>query len=130
MRISDWSSDVCSSDLQDVAVTLGEDGVHAVLGAGSLDAGPFLSGDATEAEAPAPAPSSFEPLSISAPHLRVLYFAEERRLEQVNLQLLRGLLGWETIRVSGRIPQGDWSPRESPAPGPRGLGGETCRERV
>src|SRR3546814_7262418 len=40
------------------------------------------------------------------------------RLEQVNLELRRGRLGWETIRVSGSIPQEYWSPRESPAPAP------------
>src|SRR3546814_11258115 len=80
MRISDWSSDVCSSDLvvlqagdlvargnatpagdgeglaaialeriafgrsdlQDVSVVLGDDGVHAAIRTGTLDAEPFL----------------------------------------------------------------------------------------
>src|SRR3546814_8195993 len=106
MRISDWSSDVCSSDLvvlqagdlvargnatpagdgeglaaialeriafgrsdlQDVSVVLGDDGVHAAIRTGTLDAEPFLSGDAGEAEAAAEAPSrSFTPLSVLAP---------------------------------------------------------------
>src|SRR3546814_548635 len=148
MRISDWSSDVCSSDLlvargnatpagdgeglaaialeriafgrsdlQDVSVVLGDDGVHAAIRTGTLDAEPFLSGDAGEAEAAAEAPSrSFTPLSVLAPNLRVLYFAGDRRLEQVNLELRRGRLGWETIRVSGSIPEQYWSPRPVPAP--------------
>jgi hypothetical protein len=43
----------------------------------------------------------------------MLYFAEERHLEQVNLELRRTRAGWETIRLSGSIPRQYWSPREA-----------------
>src|SRR3546814_15646485 len=134
MRISDWSSDVCSSDLvvlqagdlvargnatpagdgeglaaialeriafgrsdlQDVSVVLGDDGVHAAIRTGTLDAEPFLSGDAGEAEAAAESPSRrFPPLSVPAPNLRVLSFPGAPRVDQVNLEPPRRPLGWE-----------------------------------
>jgi hypothetical protein len=108
------------SDLQDVALALGEDGIDVSIGQGTLDAEPFLIKDeeaTPQAEGrPAPGTSpSFEPLSVKAPNLAVLYFAGERRLERVNLELRRGLGGWETIRLSGSIPEQYWSPREAPA---------------
>jgi len=111
------------SDLQDVTVALGDDGIDVAIGAGTLDAEPFLDGDedaaGDEAAPPAEVRSagarSFEPLGVRAPNLRVLYFAEDRRLEGVNLELRRGRRGWETIRLSGSIPEQYWSPREAPA---------------
>ncbi|GAB4373044.1 MAG: AsmA-like C-terminal domain-containing protein [Kiloniellaceae bacterium] len=115
------------SSLQNVAVSLGEAGTVVSIGQGTLDAEPFLSGDeeadeaaGTVAETAAgrdgpPAPRSFEPLQVRAPDLRMLYFGEEQRLEQVNLELRRGRAGWETIRLSGSIPQQYWSPRREAA---------------
>jgi len=121
------------SNLQDVAVTLGEAGTVVSIGQGTLDAEPFLSGDdeaavasgdaektvaetaaGKEADGPEP-PRSFEPLEVLAPNLRLLYFGEEQRLEQVNLELRRGRAGWETIRLSGSIPEQYWSPRREAA---------------
>ena len=118
------------SNLQDVFVKLGDDGSTTVtIGQGTLDAEPFLSDDTapedgppspddtaqtTAAEAGA-APRSFQPLDVRAPNLRLLYFGEEQRLEQVNLELRRGRAGWETIRLSGSIPEQYWSPRREAA---------------
>lgn len=112
------------SDLQNVEVALGaDDSVEVTIGAGTLDAEPFLAGDPAEdgaagqaaAEEVPAAERRFNPLSVHAPSLRTLYFAEERRLEQVNLELRRGPRGWETIRLSGSIPEQYWSPREAQA---------------
>lgn len=116
------------SSLQDVAVTLNEAGTVVSIGQGTLDAEPFLAGDeaADEAagevtetaagqDAAPPAPRSFEPLEVRAPDLRMLYFGEEQRLEQVNLELRRTRAGWETIRLSGSIPEQYWSPRREAA---------------
>ncbi|HMA16317.1 MAG: AsmA-like C-terminal region-containing protein, partial [Bacteroidota bacterium] len=105
------------SDLQNVQVAIGEAGIDVSIDRGVLDAEPFLGGgdDAAEPE-PEPVPAEerrFEPLSVLAPRLGVLYFADERRLEQVSLELRRGLRGWETIRLSGSIPEQYWSPREA-----------------
>lgn len=108
------------SDLQEVQVAIGDAGTEVAIGRGVLDAEPFLGGDDDAAESgpepeaePVPAEERrFEPLSVRAPRLGVLYFAGERRLEQVNLELRRGLRGWETIRLSGSIPEQYWSPRE------------------
>jgi hypothetical protein len=110
------------SDLQDVSVQLGDDGIDVAIGVGTLDAEPFLAGDEEAgkaarvqetAEGSSAGPRSFEPLSVRAPSLRMLYFAGERGLEQVNLELRRGHLGWETIRLSGSIPEQYWSPRQA-----------------
>ncbi len=110
------------SDLQGVSVQMGDDGIDVAIGEGTLDAEPFLAGD--EAEEPEPVqeaaagdegPRNFEPLTVRAPSLRMLYFAEEHGLEQVNLELRRGRQGWETIRLSGSIPQQYWSPRRASA---------------
>ncbi|MEO3430738.1 AsmA-like C-terminal domain-containing protein [Pelagibius sp. CAU 1746] len=108
------------SNLQDVALLLDEDGIDVAIGRGILDAEPFLSDDAEKTgqeEPPAPpetgparTPRSYQPLSIRAPDLEVLYFAGERRLERVNLELRRRTTGWETIRLSGSIPEQYWSP--------------------
>ncbi|MFN4764709.1 hypothetical protein ACKGJN_16395, partial [Gillisia sp. Q332] len=120
------------SNLQDVAVTLNDAGIVVSIGQGTLDAEPFLSGDDNEADASGdeqetvaetvggenadvPEPRSFEPLEVLAPNLRLLYFGEEQRLEQVNLELRRGRAGWETIRLSGSIPEQYWSPRREAA---------------
>jgi hypothetical protein len=112
------------SNLQDVAVTLNDAGIVVSIGQGTLDAEPFLSGDDEEAVAETAAgknadvpepPRSFEPLEVRAPNLRILYFGEEQRLEQVNLELRRGRAGWETIRLSGSIPEQYWSPRRDAA---------------
>jgi len=114
------------SHLEDVAVRIGDDGIDVSIARGTLDAEPFLKDDETEAAGDTKAagtlaqdkePRSFEPLSIRAPDLRTLYFAEERRLEQVNLELRRTRAGWETIRLSGSIPQQYWSPREATSVG-------------
>ena len=114
------------SSLQNVAMQLDEDGIDVTIGQGTLDAEPFLTDDTAAAEeAPAeeaaaaeavgqPGPRSFEPLSVRAPDLDVLYFAEERRLERVNLELRRRTTGWETIRLSGSIPEQYWSPESTP----------------
>ncbi|MGF1627538.1 MAG: AsmA-like C-terminal domain-containing protein [Alphaproteobacteria bacterium] len=119
------------SDLRNVSVALGEDGIDVAIGEGTLDAEPFLDSDpaeepprATETAAgqDSAEPRSFEPLSVRAPDLDRLYFAEERHLEEVNLELRRGLAGWETIRLSGSIPRQYWSPRQ-PA-GENQAGGE------
>src|SRR5690606_26213190 len=87
------------SDLQDVQVAIGEAGIDVAIGRGVLDAEPFLGGD-EDAPAEAPeeeeTPRRFEPLSVLAPALGVLYFADDRRLEQVSLELRRGFRGWET----------------------------------
>lgn len=103
------------SNLENVTVDLGDDGIAVAIGSGVLDAEPFLNDEADEepAQFEAPAPRSFEPLSVLAPDLRTLYFAEERQLEQVNLELRRTRAGWETIRLSGSIPRQYWSPREA-----------------
>jgi hypothetical protein len=108
------------SNLENVSVQLGENGIDVEIGSGILDAEPFLADDETPQEKagePSPSesaePRSFEPLSIHAPELRTLYFAEERHLEQVNLELRRTRAGWETIRLSGSIPRQYWSPREA-----------------
>ncbi|MEQ9609747.1 MAG: AsmA-like C-terminal domain-containing protein [Kiloniellaceae bacterium] len=111
------------SNLQDVAVTLNDAGIVVSIGQGTLDAEPFLSGDDEEAasetvggeNADGAEPRSFEPLEVLAPNLRLLYFGEEQRLEQVNLELRRGRAGWETIRLSGSIPEQYWSPRREAA---------------
>jgi hypothetical protein len=101
------------SDLQAVAVQLDEDGIDVAIGRGILDAEPFLEDEAgAEVEPPAPAARSYEPLSVRAPDLEVLYFAEDRRLERVNLELRRTTSGWQTIRLSGSIPEQYWSRRE------------------
>src|SRR5690606_9643189 len=107
------------SDLQAVQVAIGPAGIDVVIDRGVLDAEPFLGGDkdataSSEPEALPPQERRVEPLSVRAPRLEVLYFAEDRRLEQVNLELRRGLRGWETIRLSGSIPEQYWSPRETP----------------
>ena len=117
------------SSLQDVKLQLDEDGIDVAIGRGTLDAGPFLNDDAAAEEgappdgaetAPPPvtetaeAPRSFQPLTVRAPDLDVLYFAEDRRLERVNLELRRRTTGWETIRLSGSIPEQYWSPRPAP----------------
>ncbi|WP_193368336.1 YhdP family protein [Pelagibius marinus] len=112
------------SNLQDVAVQLDEDGIDVAIGQGTLDAEPFLEGGPEAAEAAAeespPAqeatPRTFQPLNVRAPDLDVLYFADERRLERVNLELRRLSTGWETIRLSGSIPEQYWSPRRPPPP--------------
>src|SRR3546814_8327471 len=44
MRISDWSSDVCSSDLARVEVLLHADEIRRQLGRGQLRAHPFAGG--------------------------------------------------------------------------------------
>ncbi len=115
------------SNLQDVALQLDEDGIDVGIGQGILDAEPFLQDEAEKAgqeeastspkeAAPEAAPRSYEPLNVRAPDLDVLYFAGERRLERVNLELRRRTTGWETIRLSGSIPEQYWSPeREAPA---------------
>ncbi|MPZ10164.1 MAG: hypothetical protein GEU89_08095 [Kiloniellaceae bacterium] len=104
------------SDLRHVAVKLGDDGIDVAIGEGTLDAEPFLADDAAEEDAQSTAePRSYEPLSVRAPNLDMLYFAEERGLEQVNLELRRGRLGWDTIRLSGSIPEQYWSPRQASA---------------
>ena len=115
------------SNLQDVALKLDEDGIDVAIGRGTLDAEPFLSDEeegtgesgAPEAGEASPsaaeeAPRRFQPLSVHAPDLDMLYFAEERRLERVNLELRRLTTGWETIRLSGSIPEQYWSPRPVP----------------
>lgn len=112
------------SNLQDVALLLDEDGIDVSVGRGTLDAEPFLEDDAEKAgqeaapetEPTSAGPRSFEPLSFRAPDLDVLYFAGERRLERVNLELRRRTTGWETIRLSGSIPEQYWSPRRPPPP--------------
>jgi hypothetical protein len=103
------------SNLENVSVKLGDDGIDVVIGRGILDAEPFLADDEAEevSQDESSAPRSFEPLSIHAPDLRTLYFAEERHLQQVNLELRRTRAGWETIRLSGSIPRQYWSPREA-----------------
>jgi hypothetical protein len=120
------------SHLQDVSVELGEETIDVAIGAGTLDAEPFLDSGATADEDPAAAgggeataPRSFQPLGIRAPNLKALYFAGDRHLERVNLELRRGPRGWETIRLSGSIPEQYWSPldampQESAAPGDEG----------
>lgn len=112
------------SDLQDVVVEQSDGGFAATIGRGILDAEPFIAKDDTpedpaesQAETPQEAaaetpPRSFEPLSVSAPDLDQLFFAENRRLQQVNLELVRKESGWETIRISGSIPEQYWSPRD------------------
>lgn len=103
------------SNLENVSVKLGDEGIDVVIGRGVLDAEPFLNGDESEEppQAESAGPRSFEPLNIRAPDLHTLYFAEERHLEQVNLELQRTRAGWETIRLSGSIPRRYWSPREA-----------------
>ncbi|WP_167223756.1 DUF3971 domain-containing protein [Pelagibius litoralis] len=115
------------SDLEDVIVEQSGGGFSAIIGRGILDAEPFVSkdeepdgGDASEpqtdtaeGQGQAAAPKVFEPLSIRAADLERLYFSEDRRLEQVNLELVRGTAGWETIRLSGSIPEQYWSPRDA-----------------
>lgn len=120
------------SDLKEVVVEQSGGGYAVAIAEGVLDAEPFLIKDkdpaaepaeATEATEPAAEteessadpPRTFEPLSIRAPNLERLYFAEERRLELVNLELVRTQAGWETIRLSGSIPRQYWSPREEPS---------------
>jgi hypothetical protein len=119
------------SDMQNVAVRLGDDGIDVTIEKGTLDAEPFLSDEAAPETAvssvepaaaqAAPMPLGFEPLRVTAPSLAVLYFAGERRLEKVNLELRRSRAGWETIRLSGSIPEQYWSPldaaeKSEPAP--------------
>jgi len=110
------------SNLQDVALQIADSGISVEIARGTLDAAPFLAGDPAEAqstEARSAEPSEagepvkdFEPLTIRAPDLEVLYFAEEQHLEDVNLELRRLRRGWETIRLSGSIPKRYWSPRD------------------
>ena len=105
------------SYLQDVTLLLGDKGIDVSIGQGTLDAEPFILDEPGERRprGEKPSPRSFEPLSVKASDLDVLYFAEERRLERVNLELRRGREGWQTIRLSGSIPEQYWSPREVPA---------------
>jgi hypothetical protein len=79
------------SNLENVSVELSDAGIDAAIGSGVLDAEPFLADDEAEetAQSDSAEPRSFEPLRIHAPDLRMLYFAEERHLEQVNLELRR-----------------------------------------
>ncbi len=123
------------SDLQRVALKLGEEGIDVAIGQGILDAEPFVAEDEDQAAVEKELSRGgdkqhtpkeqrvFEPLTIRAPKLDILYFAEERRLELVNLELRRSRQGWETIRLSGSIPEQYWSPppkraAEQPAPAP------------
>jgi Protein of unknown function/AsmA-like C-terminal region len=113
------------TNLRDVQVVLDDRGTDVKIGSGVLDGEPFFgndeASDATAESASPPAQSAaeeprvFEPLSVKAPNLRILYFAEERNLQQVALELQRGPAGWESIRLSGSIPEQYWSPREAEA---------------
>ena len=117
------------SDLHNVIVEQSGGGFAVSIGEGVLDAEPFLRKDETSQpdaateplqvaqtvsteETPADPPRTYEPLSVRAPNLDRLYFAESRRLERVNLELVRNQAGWETIRLSGTIPERYWSPRD------------------
>jgi len=111
------------SNLEDVSVRLDQDSIDVSIGRGTLDAEPFLNNKTGSKTVENPEPRvrdktvlrTFEPLSIRAADLDRLYFAEERRLDHVNLELRRLRTGWETIRLSGSIPEQYWSPREAPA---------------
>lgn len=121
------------SNLRDVVLQIADRGIEVDIGQGILDAAPFRADDPDETEAgearsaeqtrAAVANKVFEPLDVRAPNLEVLYFAEEQRLEQVNMELRRGRRGWETIRLSGSIPKQYWSPREAVQKPPADGGG-------
>ncbi|WP_420347280.1 AsmA-like C-terminal region-containing protein [Pelagibius sp.] len=115
------------SDLQNVVVEQSDGTVAVAVESGVLDVQPFVEDDEKDApqqlaearqdpadrNAGAENPREFVPLSVRAPNLERLYFFDDRRLEQVNLELVRSREGWETIRLSGSIPEQYWSPRET-----------------
>lgn len=116
------------TDLQNVVFEQVDGSIAVEVENGVLDVQPFVEEeDATdtpkaagEAEqtpggaAAVESPREFVPLSVRAPNLERLYFFDDRRLEQVNLELVRSRGGWETIRLSGSIPEQYWSPRDAP----------------
>ncbi len=101
------------TQLEAVRVDRSDDGFDVVVGGGALDATVYLSGAETDDGEPvAPVKEEGEeatgpktPLRLTASKLGVLYFAEDRYLEQVDLAMVRSTVGWEQVSMRGLVPQ-------------------------
>ncbi|HIC80935.1 MAG TPA: DUF3971 domain-containing protein, partial [Kiloniellaceae bacterium] len=132
------------TDLQNVVFEQADGSIAVAVENGVLDVQPFVEEDdgdeasqaagetqpAPQNAAAAESPREFVPLSVRAPNLERLYFFDDRRLEQVNLELVRSREGWETIRLSGSIPEQYWSPRDAPEEPPGGQAGGQAGEQA
>lgn len=118
------------TSLRDVAFNLDRPYLDITVGGGVLDISPFWSlpdvrveGEdaATGDEGGAPEPAApeepsgaeevFTPLRLKATSLSAVYFAEDRYLEDVSLDLRRETDGWERIRIAGSVPESLWHAR-------------------
>ena len=93
--------------LEAVRVVRVGDGFEVAVGGGELDATVYLGGsEAVDGQAAQPQVTEPQtPLRLTASKLGALYFAEERYLEQVDLQMVRSTVGWEQVSMRGLVPQ-------------------------
>jgi uncharacterized protein YhdP len=93
------------SDLRDVELKRREGGLHLAIGAGRLDARPFLQELQTEDVAEdAREDEAAPPLLVEAPSLDPVILADDRRLRNVALRLERKARGWVLISLEGDVP--------------------------
>lgn len=102
-----------SNRLSDVHIRLVPGGAEIAVGGGHFDVEPFLSvSDETGEEAQDEDPFSFR---VKAPKLERVYFAEDRFLEEVALDLERWQGEWRIFSIDARLPASTW-PQPKPAP--------------
>jgi hypothetical protein len=106
-----------NSALSDVTLTRQGDGFDIAIGGGVLDVTAFAreqAGGGAVESASEPFPTSgsddgvYASLRLRAPNLTAIFFAPQRSLEAVSLDLYRSEAGWETIHFSGRVPRRLW----------------------
>ena len=111
------------TSLTEVEVDLRGPGPAIRVGGGILDAEPFLGrdddesdaegqiaeADSGQAETDATADDApLTPFSLSARRLDAVYFGSDRFLQNVDLDLEQGALGWERIALLGEVPPSLW----------------------
>jgi len=117
-----------ATKLRDVEFKLDQPQFDLTVGGGVLDIAPFWSlpdvradGGAEAAQTdtqrttesagagrPAGEREVFTPLRLRAKSLDAVYFAEDRYLEKVSLDLRRAPEGWQRIWIDGRVPESLW----------------------
>jgi len=122
-----------ATNLRDVKFNLDQPYLDITVGGGVLDISPFWSlpdvrvdsgaalggaeTDGTKEEA-VPKGSDgekevFTPLRLQAKSLDAVFFAADRYLQDVSLELRRAPEGWERIWIAGRVPESLWNARRS-----------------